>query len=127
MKPEAIAGRSAPCTMVPVRLGGAEVTEAFCTSAAGDYCGCARRGTGLVGSRFPERIAQITNAAEVLTFVVDRHPEPGLPPADIPSGLDKYGENRRGACDCLHFLVLQSVPKITRKSVSSCLGRQFRL
>jgi hypothetical protein len=65
-------------SMVPVRLAGAEVTEAFCTSAAGDYCGCARRGTGLVGSRFPERITQITNAAEVLPFVVDRHPEPRM-------------------------------------------------
>jgi hypothetical protein len=84
--------------MVPVRLAGAEVTGAFWASAAGDYCGCARRGTGLVGSRFPERITQITNAAEVLPFVVDRHPEPALLPADTaPSGLDKYIETRRGA------------------------------
>jgi hypothetical protein len=74
-----------PRSMAPVRLAGAEVTEAFWAKLAGDYCGCARRGTGLVGSRFPERIAQITNAAEVLPCVVYRHPEPALPPADIPS------------------------------------------
>ena len=78
--------------MVPVRLAGAEVTAGFCTKLAGDYCGSARRGTGLVGSRFPERIAQITNAAEVLPFVVDRHPEPALPPADIPTGLGQIAK-----------------------------------
>ena len=64
--------------MVPERLAGTEVTEAFWAKLAGDYCGCARRGTGLVGSRFPERITQITNTAEVLPFVVDRHPEPRI-------------------------------------------------
>ena len=67
-----------PRSMVPVRLAGAEVTGAFWASAAGDYCGCARRGNSLVGLRFPERITQIANAAEVLTFVVDRHPEPRI-------------------------------------------------
>jgi len=76
---QAIAGGGGdPRSMVPVRLAGAEVTGAFWASAAGDYCGCARRGNSLVGLRFPERITQITNAAEVLPFVVDRHPEPRI-------------------------------------------------
>jgi hypothetical protein len=76
---QAIAGGGGdPRSMVPVRLAGAEVTGAFWASAAGDYCGCARRGNSLVGLRFPERITQIANAAEVLTFVVDRHPEPRI-------------------------------------------------
>jgi hypothetical protein len=89
---EAIVGWAILAPWFPVRLAGTEVTEAFWASAAGDYCGCARRGTGLVGSRFPERITQITNAAEVLPFAVVRHPEPALPPADIPTGLGQIAK-----------------------------------